>query len=63
MKHTQEECEDCNGRGYHIWSCCGDDITFNLPESDLCPNCHEHCGDDREDCEGCMGTGIIKKYT
>ena len=48
-------CDDCNGDGYNIWSCCGD----NLKGSDtfMCPTCHEHCGDEKEPCITCIGTG------
>jgi hypothetical protein len=59
-KEKKEECPDCEGRGYTIWSCCGDDITNNINEIDLCPTCLEHCGDEQEQCETCVGTGIYK---
>ena len=50
-----EECPDCEGDGYTIRSCCDD----NLKGSDtfMCPTCHEHCGDERETCLSCAGTG------
>ena len=53
-----EYCDECDGRGWFIFSCCGDDITGN--DIDLCPSCYEHCGDDEEDCEECDGTGEAK---
>lgn len=36
---------ECDGKGNLAFSCCGDNITNNLPENDLCPTCREHCGD------------------
>jgi len=59
MSKKIEYCNECEGRGWHIMSCCGDDITGN--DIDLCPSCSEHCGDDEEECEECQGTGIIKE--
>lgn len=50
------DCEYCEGRGYTIYSCCGDDITANIGETDICPQCYEHCGDEKEPCEECQGT-------
>ena len=50
-------CESCDGEGYNIWSCCGDDITNN--DIDLCPTCYEHCGDEKGECTECEGEGII----
>ncbi len=50
-------CESCDGKGYNIWSCCGDDITNN--DIDLCPTCYEHCGDEKEECTECNGEGTI----
>ena len=51
-----EACEYCDGDGYNILSCCGDDIKGN--DVDLCPSCFEHCGMEQEDCEYCDGTGF-----
>jgi len=51
-----EVCEYCNGDGYNIFSCCGDDIKGN--DVDLCPSCFEQCGMEQEDCEYCGGTGF-----
>jgi hypothetical protein len=46
------ECDICDDKGYIIYSCCGNDITDQLPDNDLCPECKEHCGDgDKEICE------------
>ena len=56
---VKEYCDACDGRGWCIYSCCGDDITGN--DCDLCPSCYEHCGDEEEKCEECQGTGIIKE--
>ena len=50
MEKGKEECKECNGRGYTIWSCCGDDITEQFPENDLCPTCKEHCGEEKAMC-------------
>ena len=54
-----EDCKECNGDGYTITSCCGDDMKPCLPESDLCPTCHEHTGgeDDKKTCTSCGGIG------
>ena len=51
-------CSECDGKGWAVYSCCGDNITANIDECDLCPSCYEHCGDEREDCEECQGSGI-----
>lgn len=53
------ECPQCEGRGWFVESCCGDDISDNIEETDICPNCYEHCGDDRVDCDSCCGEGVI----
>lgn len=52
-----EKCEECEGTGVVYMSCCGDDMSFYLGESDLCPTCSEHCGEEGEDCYECGGTG------
>tara|TARA_R110000824_G_scaffold70768_1_gene181478 strand:+ start:2423 stop:2638 length:216 start_codon:yes stop_codon:yes gene_type:complete len=54
-----EICDECGGDGGGIYSCCGDNITGTINETDLCPTCCEHCGDEWEDCEECEGTGKI----
>ena len=51
-KLTVKECTECNGTGRVVISCCGDNITNNIEETDLCPTCLEHCGDETEEC-GC----------
>jgi hypothetical protein len=51
------ECPECEGEGKVHFSCCGDDIKGN--DTDLCPTCLEHCGDDGEDCDLCEGTGEV----
>jgi hypothetical protein len=61
MKNVKE-CSECDGRGWTILSCCGDDITFNIEETDICPTCYEHCGDDKETCEACDGEGYLELY-
>ncbi len=55
------DCPDCDGNGYNIWSCCGDDITERVEGygNDLCPTCQEHCGDVHEECLTCKGEGTI----
>ena len=55
-----EYCYECDGRGWGVFSCCGIDITADINETDICPSCGEHCGDEREDCEECDGTGFEK---
>lgn len=54
-----EICDQCEGDGYIIVSCCGDNLKPNIGETDICPSCGEHCGDDQEDCEDCDGNGWI----
>ena len=54
---------ECDGVGYFIWSCCGDDIADTINETDLCPSCGEHCGDEKEDCDICHGEGVISTIT
>lgn len=39
------QCDICDDTGYIIYSCCGNDITDTIKESDLCPTCLEHCGE------------------
>ena len=60
-KNKEKQCPDCDGDGFLIYSCCGDDMKLLLPESDICPTCREHTGgmDDKEQCEMCQGTGSI----
>ncbi len=48
-------CNSCDGDGYTVTSCCGNDIKGN--DIDLCPTCKEHCGMERETCEECGGEG------
>lgn len=49
----EPECSVCDDRGYVIISCCGHDITHEVETrgNDLCPECLEHCGDEKEACE------------
>lgn len=56
-----KECEYCYGTGIEYISCCGDDITGTINETDLCPTCLEHCGTDGEKCAECKGTGLESK--
>lgn len=42
-------CDICDGDGYTVLSCCGDNIKGN--DIDLCPSCLEHCGMEEEPCE------------
>lgn len=51
-------CDDCDGDGYTISSCCGDDMKGN--DHGICPTCKEHTGgeDDKQDCDTCNGAGI-----
>jgi RecJ-like exonuclease len=51
----KETCESCDGEGKVNMTCCGINIHGN--DSDLCPECNEHCGDESETCETCGGTG------
>ena len=57
------ECSNCDGTGIVYISCCGDDMRPNINETDLCPTCMEHCGNDGEDCEECNGTGTKRLIT
>ena len=51
-------CLGCEGYGFVILSCCGDDMKMYLPDSDLCPTCGEHQGSpEKETCGECKGTG------
>ena len=52
-----KNCESCNGSGFHIWSCCGDDITDS--EVLRCPTCQEMCAAEPVDCESCKGYGQL----
>ena len=56
-KLKQVICLECNGEGGDYISCCGDDMSNIIPESDNCPSCKEHCGDCWQDCDECLGTG------
>jgi len=56
-----ETCDVCDGEGEAIWSCCGDNILHE--DTDLCPSCSEHCGDEIEECEECKGTGALELCT
>lgn len=53
------QCPSCNGNGQTLDSCCGIDIYDNIGESDICPQCYEHCGDEPETCTRCDGKGVI----
>lgn len=56
---TKVDCHECDGSGGVYYSCCGDAFEES-PDSDICPTCHEHCGDgDFERCEACHGNGHI----
>ena len=61
LHDDEHSCPDCEGTGYVIMSCCGNDITYEVESNgnDICPTCKEHCGDESEDCERCGGTGEI----
>lgn len=59
LKLVGEICESCDGDGYLIESCCGDNIKGN--DIDLCPTCGEHCGDEQFPCPDCNGIGNIIK--
>ena len=53
-------CTECDGDGYVVLSCCGDNIKGN--DTDLCPTCLEHCDTEQEECEACKGTGYEKVH-
>lgn len=53
-----KECDACDGSGEELISCCGDDMSGIINETDLCPTCHEHTGNEMSDCSECQGTGI-----
>ena len=61
--HGIRVCNVCKGDGYVMFSCCGDDLKPNIGETDLCPSCHEHCGEPEEVCEECYGTGGFVETT
>lgn len=52
-------CEDCEGTGDCIYSCCGDDMRGR--DFDNCPTCKEHTGYEKGggDCYTCNGAGKI----
>jgi hypothetical protein len=54
-----EYCDYCDGYGGAYFSCCGDKMP-DMEESDICPTCHEHCGDEMEECFNCGGTGVVE---
>lgn len=54
-------CPTCDGKGVIHISCCGDDISADINETDLCPTCLEHCGTEGETCDRCDGTGEISE--
>jgi len=58
-QNDPEICDCCDGDGYVIESCCGDNIKGN--DIDLCPTCGEHCGMEKEECSECDGTGYVKE--
>jgi len=51
----KEVCEDCNGTGQAVYSCCTGDIIYS--DLMMCPHCKEHLGE--EDCYTCNGTGEV----
>ncbi len=53
------ECPECNGVGTLYISCCGNDMSDIINETDICPTCFEHCGTEGESCYMCDGTGEI----
>ena len=53
------DCPECDGDGYNVTSCCGDDIKGN--DTDLCPSCLEHQGMEHEKCDNCNGSGETTK--
>lgn len=55
MENKEKQCPDCYGKGVSIISCCtGEVITDDFQ---MCPECHEHCGEDT--CETCGGSGEV----
>lgn len=61
--HGIEVCDICEGDGFVMISCCGDDLKPNMDETDRCPTCGEHCGQPNEVCDECYGTGGFVKTT
>lgn len=55
--NTPTLCPECDGEGYMIYSCCGDDMMG--ADLDICPTCQEHTSMDEEICEECNGEGTI----
>ena len=51
-----EECPDCEGSKFRVYSCCTGEHVDN--DYQLCPICMEHLCE--EDCETCNGQGIIE---
>ena len=50
-----EKCEECEGSGMAVYSCCGDGVIIG--DYPICPSCLEHLGE--EECEACSGDGYL----
>ena len=56
--NVPEDCLSCEGTGTIYESCCGDDMRY--VDTDICPTCREHCGNDGDKCYDCDGTGEVQ---
>tara|TARA_R100000093_G_scaffold48691_1_gene25123 strand:+ start:348 stop:551 length:204 start_codon:yes stop_codon:yes gene_type:complete len=54
-EQLHKTCDECDGEGVMIYSCCGDDMLG--ADIDICPSCGEHTGMEEEECEECNGKG------
>ena len=54
----ENTCDECDGKGTVLYSCCGDTVTGWYKDALICSSCKEHLGDE-EPCESCSGTGVI----
>jgi len=46
-----QDCNECEGDGYTIISCCGG--CMKGQDDDICRECKEHCGKEKVECETC----------
>ena len=50
-------CPDCEGMKNFVSDCCAVHI---WTDSDICSECHDHCGSEEIICEKCKGKGTIQ---
>lgn len=57
IEALMQSCDECEGDGFVILSCCGD--CMKGQDDDLCRECKEHCGREEEPCETCTKKELI----